>query len=119
MTLRSAATAPPIVSFCDVPTTSMPCSLLPSPVDPGAPDPPVPRDEVAGTGRRATERVAGGAGGDQHAGAVGDRGGAGGIGAEEVARDDVAHRARAIDLDARPDVARDDVRGARGRPADR
>ena len=44
-------------------------------------------------------------------GAVGDRGGARGIGADEVARDHVAGRARAGDLDAVTGVARDDVAG--------
>ena len=65
------------------------------------------------------DQVGRGAAVDLDAGVVGEGDAAGRVGADVVAGDHVAGRARAGDLDAVAGVARDDVAGACGRAADR
>src|SRR5262249_44524409 len=70
-------------------------------------------DDVAGDGRGAADDVVGGPAGDEDAGAcVGQGGGAGGVGADQVALDHVAAGAGAPDQHAGQVVAGGDVAGA-------
>src|SRR5262249_44054598 len=78
----------------------------------------VARDDVAGAHRGAADGVGVGAAVDADAEAVGDGGGAGDVGADEVARHDVVVGGVAADLDAGAGVAADDVAVGRGRAAD-
>ena len=77
-------------------------------------------DDVAGGGRGAADDVPRGTRVDRYAvAAVAQRGRARLIGADEIARDQVARRRRAADRDASRGVCRDHVPGAGGGAADR
>src|SRR5262249_28041788 len=76
-------------------------------------------NDVAGEGGRAADGGRRGARGDGHALAhVGDHGAAGGIGADEVALDQVVRRPRAADEEAVGTVAGEEVARTGGRAAD-
>ena len=81
--------------------------------------PAVARDDVAGARRRPADRVARCSSSDDAVAAVAQGDGAGGVGADEVALDQVARRPRPMEPTPCRAVCRDDVAGAAIRPADR
>src|SRR5262249_46400121 len=76
----------------------------------------VPRDDVAGAGRRPADGVAGGQAEDDAGGGVAEGGGAGGVGAYVVPFDQVA--GGRVEADAGTLVAADEVARARAGAAD-
>src|SRR5439155_1345997 len=94
----------------EVASVWMPSEWLPEMTLPAPAAVPPMVSPLAGPARRAADGVAAGAAGDvdtiRH---VAERGGAGGVGADEIARDDVAGHGRPREPDAVQAVAADDV----------